>query len=154
MHLYFSQVNQAEDGFHYFLHYLGWNVRWDKWSMEDELMPDSAEAEAMQKELKTSANAEKDAVTTKKRKSSGSAAADGAEGEKKKKRAPTLRANTEDDSGHNFPVKLTMPLTLKRQLVKMHHVKLARLLSSRCGQGTLKQTGNTNHPLNSPLWHS
>lgn len=36
----------------YFLHYMGWNSRWDKWVLEADLMAAGPEALEMQKQLK------------------------------------------------------------------------------------------------------
>lgn len=36
----------------YFLHYMGWNSRWDKWVVESDLMAAGPEALEMQKQLK------------------------------------------------------------------------------------------------------
>ena len=115
-----TQVNQSEEGFHYFLHYLGWNSRWDKWSVEDDLMPDSAEAEALQKELKAASAAAAEPANSKKRKSSllAGVKSEATQGDASGKKAkPPLRAGTEDDSNESATVKLPLPLTLKKQLV-------------------------------------
>lgn len=43
----------------YFLHYMGWNSRWDKWVVESDLMPAGPEALEMQKQLKDKKKKEK-----------------------------------------------------------------------------------------------
>lgn len=37
---------------HYFVHYHGWNVKWDRWVEEDQLYPDTPDSRALAKRLK------------------------------------------------------------------------------------------------------
>lgn len=46
------KLKTSGDQFTYFLHYMGWNSRWDKWVVESDLMAAGPEALEMQKQLK------------------------------------------------------------------------------------------------------
>lgn len=46
------KLKLAGEQFSYFLHYMGWNSRWDKWVLESDLMAAGPEALEMQKQLK------------------------------------------------------------------------------------------------------
>lgn len=46
------KLKPSGEQFSYFLHYMGWNSRWDKWVLESELMAAGPEALALQKSLK------------------------------------------------------------------------------------------------------
>lgn len=46
------KLKPSGDQFTYFLHYMGWNSRWDKWVVESDLMAAGPEALEMQKQLK------------------------------------------------------------------------------------------------------
>lgn len=46
------KLKPSGDQFTYFLHYMGWNSRWDKWVLESDLMAAGPEALEMQKQLK------------------------------------------------------------------------------------------------------
>lgn len=46
------KLKPSGDEFTYFLHYIGWNRRWDKWVVESDLMAAGPEALETQKQLK------------------------------------------------------------------------------------------------------
>jgi len=46
------KLKPSGDQYTYFLHYMGWNSRWDKWVVESDLMAAGPEALEMQKQLK------------------------------------------------------------------------------------------------------
>ena len=46
------KVASTEERTEYFLHYQGWNVRWDKWVAQGLVMKDCPETVAMQMKLK------------------------------------------------------------------------------------------------------
>lgn len=46
------KLKPSGEQYTYFLHYMGWNSRWDKWVVESDLMPAGPEALEMQKQLK------------------------------------------------------------------------------------------------------
>lgn len=46
------KLKPSGEQFTYFLHYMGWNSRWDKWVVESDLMAAGPEALEMQKQLK------------------------------------------------------------------------------------------------------
>eukprot|EP00611_Tribonema_gayanum_P030352 TRINITY_DN840_c1_g1_i1.p1 TRINITY_DN840_c1_g1~~TRINITY_DN840_c1_g1_i1.p1 ORF type:complete len:335 (-),score=139.47 TRINITY_DN840_c1_g1_i1:76-999(-) len=121
------KLKQTDDGkHHYFVHYLGWNSRWDKWSEEEELMPDGPESEELQKRLKDEIKQRQGAPKAAVRKSISGGGGGGSAGEgdgggdggaaRKKPRIDT-KAATEDDS-ELAQIKLPIPFTLKRQLVQ------------------------------------
>lgn len=53
------KLKPSGDQFTYFLHYMGWNSRWDKWVVESDLMAAGPEALEMQKQLKEKQKKEK-----------------------------------------------------------------------------------------------
>lgn len=46
------KLKPSGEQYTYFLHYMGWNSRWDKWVIESDLMKEGPQAEEMQKQLK------------------------------------------------------------------------------------------------------
>lgn len=46
------KLKPSGEQFTYFLHYMGWNSRWDKWVVESDLMAAGPEALEMQQQLK------------------------------------------------------------------------------------------------------
>lgn len=53
------KLKPSGEQFTYFLHYMGWNSRWDKWVVESDLMAAGPEALEMQKQLKEKQKKEK-----------------------------------------------------------------------------------------------
>jgi len=96
----------------YFIHYMGWNTRWDKWVSEDILMKDGEEANEMQRKLKQEAKNKGQKLNDKRKEE----LKPKAENREKKKAKINPKDDTEDDS--ELPqIKLPMPFTLKKQLV-------------------------------------
>lgn len=57
------KLKPSGEQFTYFLHYMGWNSRWDKWVVESDLMAAGPEALEMQKQLKEKQKKEKVSTT-------------------------------------------------------------------------------------------
>ncbi|CAM9227841.1 unnamed protein product [Scytosiphon promiscuus] len=109
------KLKPSGEQYTYFLHYMGWNSRWDKWVVESDLMPAGPEALEMQKQLKDKKKKEK--VTAAKRKEDQKVKEQSKKEDQKIKRARVdVKKDTEDDTGVS-EVKVTMPFTLKKQLV-------------------------------------
>lgn len=53
------KLKESGNKYTYFLHYMGWNSRWDKWVAESDLMAAGPEAQEMQKQLKEKQQQEK-----------------------------------------------------------------------------------------------
>lgn len=53
------KLKESGNKYDYFLHYMGWNSRWDKWVSESDLMAAGPEAQEMQKQLKEKQQQEK-----------------------------------------------------------------------------------------------
>eukprot|EP00903_Cladosiphon_okamuranus_P007568 g7342.t1 len=109
------KLKPSGDQFTYFLHYMGWNSRWDKWVVETELMAAGPEALEMQKQLKEKKKKQK--VSAAKRKEEQKVKEQNKKEDQKIKRARVdVKRDTEDDTGV-AEVKVAMPFTLKKQLV-------------------------------------
>lgn len=109
------KLKPSGEQFTYFLHYMGWNSRWDKWVVESDLMAAGPEALEMQKQLKEKQKKEK--VTAAKRKEDQKVKEQVKKEDQKIKRARVdIKKDTEDDTGV-AEVKVAMPFTLKKQLM-------------------------------------
>jgi len=96
----------------YFIHYIGWNNRWDKWVSEELLLPDNNETKALQKKMKQESKEKQ--KNGDKRKEGGKSKQDGM---KDKKRAKINEKEHTEDISKLPQIKIPIPFTLKRQLV-------------------------------------
>mmetsp|Transcript_4193 Transcript_4193/g.5406 ORF Transcript_4193/g.5406 Transcript_4193/m.5406 type:complete len:298 (-) Transcript_4193:271-1164(-) len=97
----------------YFIHYMGWNTRWDKWVSEDTLMKDGDEAKDMQKKLKHELKNKGKKVAEKRKEEEKSKP----EVTREKKKAKINSKEDKEDDSELPQIKLPMPFTLKKQLV-------------------------------------
>ncbi|CAM9432310.1 unnamed protein product [Ectocarpus fasciculatus] len=151
------KLKPSGEQFTYFLHYMGWNSRWDKWVVESDLMAAGPEALEMQQQLKDKKKKAK--VNAAKRKEDQKVKEQIKKEDQKIKRARVdVKKDTEDDSGVT-EVKVAMPFTLKKQLVTdWEHVTqeprrlvklpreltaanvMAQYMESKANRGTPQQT--------------
>jgi len=101
------------DEVQYFVHYQGWNKKWDEWILRDRMMPLNEESLKVQKEH--NAKKRKTEQEAKDKKKEAELKAGGGAANAKKRKIDTTR-ELEDDAGEAV-VKLPIPFGLKKQLV-------------------------------------
>lgn len=101
------------DDWQYFVHYQGWNKKWDEWILRDRMMPLNDESRKIQKEH--NAKKRKSEQEAKDKKKEAELKAGGGAANAKKRKIDTTR-ELEDDAGEAV-VKLPIPFGLKKQLV-------------------------------------
>jgi len=110
--LYQAKVVKAGEDDQYFIHYQGWNKKWDKWVHASLMMAEGPEAEKYAKKL---ADAEKKREEAKVKARAGEKEAAG-QSRRKKPRIDVGRAlEAADETAPQ--IKLPLPFTLKKQLV-------------------------------------
>ena len=107
-------TRQPKDGgakcTHYKLHYQGWNKKWDEWVLPSRIMPLNEESRKKQQEHNSQQRGkDKERKLQKK-------AEKAKESAQSKKRKIDATRELEDDAGEAV-VKLTIPFSLKKQLV-------------------------------------
>lgn len=110
--LYPAKVVRCGDAEQYFIHYHGWNKKWDKWVHASLIMKDGPEADKYAKKLAARERKRSGAAA---RKTDGNKFDNDADSKRKKTRIDAARSLDHGDD--DLPqVKLTLPFTLKKQV--------------------------------------